>query len=54
MTLEARIQPVSPPLGGYHSRIMAYLCVVAVFTGLLYEQGLSPLIGGVIAGAIRR
>lgn len=48
MNLEARMQPVTPPLGGYYSRAMAYLCVALVFATLLYEQGLSPLNGGVL------
>lgn len=50
--LEARLQPVRPPLDGYHSRVMAYLCVAAVFTGILYEQGWSLLTGAVIAYAL--
>ena len=52
MTLEARIQPVSPPLDGYYSRVMAFLCVALVFTSILYEQGPSALTGGVIAYAM--
>ena len=52
MTLEARIQPVRPPLGGYYSRVMAFLCVALVFAGIAHEQGLSPITGGVIAYAL--
>lgn len=52
MNLEARIQPVRPPLDGYYSRMMAYLCVAMVFATIAYEQGLTPLNGGVIIYAL--
>ena len=52
MNLEARMQPVRPPLDGYYSRVMAYLCVAMVFATLVHEQGLSLLNGGVLVYAL--
>ena len=52
MNLEARIQPVRPPLEGYYSRVMAYLCVAMVFAVIVYEHGLTPLNGGIVAYAL--
>lgn len=48
MTLATRIQPVRPPLEGYYSRVMAYLCVAIIFTVIAAEQGLTTATGGVI------
>lgn len=52
MTLQTRIQPVRPPLEGYYSRVMAYLCVAIIFAALIHEQGLTPLLGGVTLYAL--
>lgn len=52
MTLATRIQPVRPPLEGYYSRVMAYLCVAIVFTVIAAEQGLTTANGGVIIYAL--
>ena len=52
MNLETRLQPVRPPLEGYYSRVMAYLCVVLVFATIAHERGLTPLIGGVVLYAL--
>lgn len=52
MNLDTRTQPVRPPLEGYYSRVMAYLCVALVFAALAREQGLTPVIGGVVLYAL--
>ena len=52
MNLETRLQPVRPPLEGYYSRVMAYLCVALVFATIAHERGLTPLIGGVVLYAL--
>ena len=52
MNLDTRIQPVRPPLEGYYSRVMAYLCVALVFAATAYERGLTPLTGGVAIYAL--
>ena len=53
MNLDTRIQPVRPPLEGYYSRVMAYLCVALVFAATAYERGLTPLTGDDVAECIR-
>ncbi|WVM92839.1 adenylate/guanylate cyclase domain-containing protein [Halopseudomonas pachastrellae] len=39
MTIDTRIAPVKPPLDGYYSRIIAYLCAALTFSALLVENG---------------
>ena len=39
MTIDTRIAPVKPPLDGYYSRIIAYLCAALTFSALLIENG---------------
>ena len=39
MTIDTRIAPVRPPLDGYYSRIIAYLCAALTFSALLIENG---------------
>ncbi len=39
MTVTNRIKPIRPPLEGYYSRVIAYLCVAVTFAALLVEQG---------------
>ena len=48
MSINPRIQPVKPPMVGYHSRTLAYLCVAVIFTALVWQRGLDPLLLGVI------
>ncbi|SFQ75140.1 Adenylate cyclase, class 3 [Halopseudomonas formosensis] len=52
MNLDTRTQPVRPPLEGYYSRVMAYLCVALVFAALAREQGLTPITGGAVLYAL--
>ena len=52
MIFKSRMQPVKPPLEGYHSRVIAYLCVAISFTALATEQGLSNLYAGIIVYAL--
>ncbi|MEL0167567.1 MAG: adenylate/guanylate cyclase domain-containing protein [Pseudomonadaceae bacterium] len=39
MTTDTRTAPVKPPLEGYYSRVIAYLCVALTFSALLVERG---------------
>lgn len=48
MTLNTRLKPVRPPLEGYYSRVMAYLCVAITFTALSFDRGFSPLYSGIV------
>ncbi|HDZ57993.1 MAG TPA: adenylate cyclase [Pseudomonas xinjiangensis] len=41
MTLNTRLKPVRPPLQGYYSRTMAYLCVAVTFLAISIEQGFT-------------
>jgi adenylate cyclase len=52
MTLNTRLQPVRPPLEGYYSRVMAYLCVAFTFAALAFENGLGLLNFAVILYAL--
>ena len=52
MIFNSRVQPVKPPLEGYHSRMLAYLCVAITFTALALENGFSLLYLGVIGYAL--
>jgi len=52
MTLETRLQPVRPPLEGYYSRVMAYLCVAFTFTAMAIVDGITMLNAGVVLYAL--
>ncbi|MFN3581572.1 MAG: adenylate/guanylate cyclase domain-containing protein [Pseudomonas sp.] len=52
MIFNTRMQPVRPPLEGYHSRVIAYLCVAITFTAIASERGVSLFYTGVIAYAV--
>lgn len=52
MNLETRMQPVRPPLEGYYSRLLAYLCVAIVFATIGHEQGWTPLSGAIVIYAL--
>ncbi len=43
MTLDTRLQPVRPPLEGYYSRVMAYLCVAFTFSAIAFDNGATAL-----------
>ncbi|WP_304638813.1 adenylate/guanylate cyclase domain-containing protein [Pseudomonas sp.] len=52
MTLEKRLQPVRPPLEGYYSRVMAYLCVAFTFIAMAIVDGITALNVGVTLYAL--
>jgi class 3 adenylate cyclase len=41
MIFNSRVQPVKPPLEGFHSRVIAYLCVAVTFGAIALEQGFN-------------
>lgn len=41
MIFNSRVQPVKPPLEGFHSRVIAYLCVAITFGAIALEQGFN-------------
>jgi len=41
MIFNSRVQPVKPPLEGFHSRVIAYLCVAVTFGAIALEQGFT-------------
>ena len=52
MSINTRLTPVRPPLEGFYSRVMAYLCVAVTFLAISYEQGLTGLNLGIIVYAL--
>lgn len=52
MIFNSRVQPVKPPLEGFHSRVIAYLCVAVTFSAIVLEQGLDAVNVGVILYAL--
>lgn len=52
MIFNRRVQPVRPPLEGYHSRMLAYLCVAITFTALAVETRFNLLYTGVVVYAL--
>lgn len=52
MLFNNRVKPVRAPLEGYHSRVLAYLCVAITFTALALDNGITLLYVGVISYAL--
>ena len=52
MSINTRLKPVRPPLEGFYSRVLAYLCVAVTFLAISYEQGLTGLNLGIIVYAL--
>lgn len=52
MIFNSRVQPVKPPLEGFHSRVIAYLCVAITFTAIAVEKGFDATYTAVIVYAL--
>lgn len=52
MIFNSRVQPVKPPLEGFHSRVIAYLCVAITFTAIAVEKGFDAIYTAVILYAL--
>ena len=52
MIFNSRVQPVKPPLEGFHSRVIAYLCVAFTFSAIMLEQGFDLIAAGVVLYAL--
>ncbi|MEH6386556.1 adenylate/guanylate cyclase domain-containing protein [Pseudomonas profundi] len=52
MNMHKRLKPVRPPLEGYYSRVMAYLCVAITFIAIAVEEGVTTLNVSVVVYAL--
>ncbi|RHW22021.1 adenylate/guanylate cyclase domain-containing protein [Pseudomonas jilinensis] len=52
MSIEPRMQQAKPPVEGYHSRMIAYLCVAISFAAMGYQQGYDLVYLGIIGYAL--
>jgi adenylate cyclase len=52
MIFKSRVQPVKPPLEGFQSRVIAYLCVAITFSAIAAEKGFDAIYAAIILYAL--
>lgn len=52
MIFKSRVQPVKPPLEGFQSRVIAYLCVAIAFSAIAAEKGFNATYAAIILYAL--
>jgi class 3 adenylate cyclase len=52
MIFKSRVQPVKPPLEGFHSRVIAYLCAAITFSAIAAEKGFNATYAIIILYAL--